>query len=123
MFLFETRADVGGGLGTNANYDVTADGQRFIIASRSSDADNPPITVVVNWTAALQRFSYWCSTRSDLCGSLVLRSESSVRPGSGSLREQGPGTQDQGRTENHAPRTKDDPDMRVGCYRETKTAL
>ena len=53
--LFETRVVVGGGLGTNANYDVTADGQRFIIASRLGDTDNPPITVVLNWMSALSR--------------------------------------------------------------------
>jgi Tol biopolymer transport system component/tRNA A-37 threonylcarbamoyl transferase component Bud32 len=49
--LFQTRADFGGGIGTNAHYDVTADGKRFIIASRISGNDNPPVTVVVNWTA------------------------------------------------------------------------
>ena len=51
--LFETRVVPGGGLGTIANYDVTADGQRFLIASRSGDTDNPPITIVLNWLAAL----------------------------------------------------------------------
>ena len=51
--LFETRIVAGRGIGTNANYDVTADGQRFIIASRLGDTDNPPITIVLNWTAAL----------------------------------------------------------------------
>ena len=51
--LFETRVVPGGGIGTNANYDVSADGQRFIVASRLGDTDNPPITIVLNWTAAL----------------------------------------------------------------------
>ena len=53
--LSETRVVPGGSLGTNANYDVTADGQRFIIASRLGDTDSPPITIALNWTAALLR--------------------------------------------------------------------
>ena len=51
--LFETSLVAGGGLGTNAHYDVTPDGQRFIVASRLGDTGNPPITVVLNWLAAL----------------------------------------------------------------------
>ena len=43
-----------GGLGTNAHYDVTPDGQRFIVASRASDIADPPITIVLNWQAALE---------------------------------------------------------------------
>ena len=51
--LFEIQTLVGGGLGTNAHYDVTADGQRFIVVSRLGDTGNPPVTVVLNWLAAL----------------------------------------------------------------------
>ena len=51
--LFHSSADPQSGLGTNANYDVTADGQRFIVASGLNAADSPPITVVLNWQAVL----------------------------------------------------------------------
>ena len=51
--LFETRLGPGGGLGINAHYDVAADGQRFIAASLLGDTGNPPVTVVLNWLAAL----------------------------------------------------------------------
>jgi dipeptidyl aminopeptidase/acylaminoacyl peptidase len=36
-------------------YDVTADGQRFIILKQVEDASTQNITVVLNWTAALKR--------------------------------------------------------------------
>jgi Tol biopolymer transport system component len=32
-----------------SNYDVAADGQRFLFETRVDDASSPPITVVVNW--------------------------------------------------------------------------
>ncbi len=35
-------------------YDVTADGKRFLINTRNLAA-SPPLTVVVNWTAGLNR--------------------------------------------------------------------
>jgi Tol biopolymer transport system component len=41
-----------GGLGT-LGYDVSTDGQRFITARRRVDAPDTPITVVLNWWAAL----------------------------------------------------------------------
>jgi len=41
-------------LGANWPYDVTADGQRFLINSRGEQASSTPITVVVNWAAALK---------------------------------------------------------------------
>jgi Tol biopolymer transport system component len=37
------------------NYDVTPDGQRFIVALATSDLADQPITVVLNWWAALDR--------------------------------------------------------------------
>ncbi len=36
-------------------YDVTGDGQRFLVLTPTSNARQPPITVVVNWTAGLER--------------------------------------------------------------------
>jgi hypothetical protein len=38
-------------------YDVTADGQRFLVHSfpEQAQASSVPITVVVNWTAGLRR--------------------------------------------------------------------
>src|SRR5262249_45322314 len=39
----------------NHEYDVTADGQRFIVAAPLTEARNTPLTVVVNWTARLKK--------------------------------------------------------------------
>jgi hypothetical protein len=36
-------------------YDVTADGKRFLISSVTGAASVPPLTVVVNWDAASKR--------------------------------------------------------------------
>ena len=47
--LFLTRAPAGG-----YQYDVSADGQRFLVNS-VREADSTPVTVVVNWTAALNK--------------------------------------------------------------------
>ena len=35
-------------------YDVTSDGQRFLMTS-SPENPGPPISVVLNWTAAIQK--------------------------------------------------------------------
>ena len=43
--LFETRAV------SDYPYDVSADGQRFLIVSAADDASAAGITVTVNWTA------------------------------------------------------------------------
>ena len=48
--MFNTRARHRG-----AVYDVTPDGQRFLISSVLSGDESPPITVVVNWPAAFHR--------------------------------------------------------------------
>ncbi len=43
---------------TNAvvsQYDVTADGQRFLIAMPLESTGDAPITVVLNWWAALEK--------------------------------------------------------------------
>jgi hypothetical protein len=47
--LFQTRVS---GISRN-HYNVTPDGQRFLINSPPTEAAMSPITVVVNWTAAL----------------------------------------------------------------------
>ena len=49
--LFQTRAVQPSGVAGRA-YDVTSDGQRFLI---NVPASSPPITAVVNWTALLER--------------------------------------------------------------------
>lgn len=36
-------------------YDVTPDGQRFLVLAPTGDTRQPPITVVVNWLAGLER--------------------------------------------------------------------
>jgi dipeptidyl aminopeptidase/acylaminoacyl peptidase len=36
-------------------YDVTSDGQRFLVNTNVTRAESLPITVVVNWTASLKR--------------------------------------------------------------------
>jgi Tol biopolymer transport system component len=46
--LFETRHDRG-----NWPYDVSADGQRFVVNTFAEASSSAPITVVVNWTADL----------------------------------------------------------------------
>jgi len=51
--LFETR--IGEGSGHVAfQYDVTADGKRFVVATTSS-MTSTPLTVVVNWNGGLKK--------------------------------------------------------------------
>ena len=54
--LFDTRFDMGLGVGNDMNpwYDVSRDG-RFLIPSQSEQIGSAPITVVVNWAAALKK--------------------------------------------------------------------
>jgi hypothetical protein len=49
--LFETNQGAIGGY----RYDVSADGQRFLISTRPEQTASAPITVVVNWTAGLNK--------------------------------------------------------------------
>ncbi len=42
-------------LGPAGSYDVTQDGQRFLVNVTSGDETVAPITLVLNWTAALKR--------------------------------------------------------------------
>jgi Tol biopolymer transport system component len=50
--LFQTSAASVGGIGP---YDVSPDGQRFLINTVTEQTESAPITVIVNWTATLQR--------------------------------------------------------------------
>ncbi|CAN5810978.1 hypothetical protein BH20ACI3_BH20ACI3_18250 [soil metagenome] len=50
--LFETRIS---GVGFRRNYDVTADGQRFLVITQDEEEKPSPISVVFNWTADLKR--------------------------------------------------------------------
>jgi len=36
-------------------FDVTADGQRFLVIAPAGESKRSPITVVLNWTAALKK--------------------------------------------------------------------
>ena len=51
--LFQTR--LSGYPGPRNNYDVSADGQRFLMINLLSDVSSTTITVVINWTADMQR--------------------------------------------------------------------
>jgi hypothetical protein len=54
--LFETRlSTIPNSSFTRNQYDVTPDGQHFLINQPSGDASATPITVVVNWPAALNK--------------------------------------------------------------------
>lgn len=48
--LFQTRATA-----TRYSYDVSADGQRFLINTTPEQAASAPITIVVNWTVGLKK--------------------------------------------------------------------
>jgi hypothetical protein len=62
---YEIRSLIGeGGMGEIAavsgflspdRYDVSADGQRFLINSVAQETNPTPMTVIVNWAAALKR--------------------------------------------------------------------
>jgi len=49
--LFQTRARTG----LRSPYDVSADGQRFLINTLPALTNTPPFTVVFNWTAGLKK--------------------------------------------------------------------
>src|SRR5262249_39105676 len=55
--LFQTRL-VGGGTitggGIHHQYDVSADGQKFLVLT-AGDSENSPFNVIVNWQAALRK--------------------------------------------------------------------
>jgi len=37
------------------SYDVTADGQRFLIAKRLDEANAAPLSVVINWSSEMEK--------------------------------------------------------------------
>jgi dipeptidyl aminopeptidase/acylaminoacyl peptidase len=52
--LFQTGIDFQPGLGTRANYDVTNDGSRFVVAEpRHAEAERTSVNLVMNWTRLL----------------------------------------------------------------------
>ena len=42
-------------LSADGNYDVTADGQRFLVTTPAQWAEQPPLSLVLNWTSELDR--------------------------------------------------------------------
>lgn len=56
--LFPTRLEFDPGVDLNRfsrQYDVTRDGQRFLLSQHVADATDAPITVVVNWPKLLEK--------------------------------------------------------------------
>ena len=54
--LFDSRAALNGGLANIFTpYDVAQNGQRFLVATATREAEVAPVTVVVNWTAGLKK--------------------------------------------------------------------
>jgi serine/threonine-protein kinase len=53
--LFQTRIPRTDFPGFHSFYDVTPDGQRFIVVSEPEGRTSPPITVVIDWAAGLKR--------------------------------------------------------------------
>jgi hypothetical protein len=51
--LFKT--NLAPGLYTPTPYDVTADGQRFLVLIPSEERSQPPLTVTTNWLAKVRR--------------------------------------------------------------------
>lgn len=55
--LFEARPRLAGyvGYGTGHPYDVSTDGQKFLINTAVGQTTSAPITLVFNWTAGLNK--------------------------------------------------------------------
>ena len=51
--LFEANINPGGGPGIGHQYDVTADGQRFLLNLEPRETSTTPLTVVLNWQKAV----------------------------------------------------------------------
>jgi hypothetical protein len=51
--LFEMRVFIG--FVTTSSYQVTRDGQRFLVNTPVEESASSPLTVVLNWTAGLKR--------------------------------------------------------------------
>lgn len=52
--LFKTRM-LTGMIQSASEYDVTADGQRFLIGTTVNEANSTPVIVMLNWSAMLKR--------------------------------------------------------------------
>ena len=52
--LFKTRM-LTGLIQSGIEYDLTADGQRFLIGTMVGEANATPVSVILNWTAELKR--------------------------------------------------------------------
>ena len=53
--LFQTRRREPISLTDLFSYDVSADGQRFLVNTDVGEVTSPPLTVVLNWTAELRK--------------------------------------------------------------------
>jgi hypothetical protein len=53
--LFQTRLNVRAGRVLEREYDVTPDGQRFLLTQPVADTGDVPITVIVNWPQLLKK--------------------------------------------------------------------
>ena len=52
--LFAVHPNVGSGFGSGV-FDVTSDGQRFLVNSLPADLSSPPLTLIANWSATLAK--------------------------------------------------------------------
>ena len=53
--LFQTRLRQPISAMDNISYDVTADGQRFLINTKTEDTNPAPVSIILNWTAEMER--------------------------------------------------------------------
>jgi hypothetical protein len=53
--LFQTRRRVAVSSTDTFSYDVSADGQRFLVSNDVGEVTSSPLTVVLNWTAGLKK--------------------------------------------------------------------
>ncbi len=52
LFAIRTQGVVNG---QPRNFEVSADGKRFLVNTMAGDSDNAPIEMIVNWTAGLKK--------------------------------------------------------------------
>jgi hypothetical protein len=50
-----THVQVGAGLREASSFDVTTNGQRFLVNQRVSDSSDTPVTVILNWPQLLKQ--------------------------------------------------------------------
>ena len=55
LFEVHSRLTFYRGYGAGSNYDVSPDGQRFLVNAVVSRETTAPITLIVNWTGALKK--------------------------------------------------------------------